>query len=608
MKLNPTFHFIIVLLPLLVANSTYAQLDSLYTQQWNRDPITNLNSTYSAQRQIITAEQIRVSGYTQLSDIFQLIDGWTIKYDIEYPKLQSNGTGSYNHQNWVFMLNGQRIEMNRDPVLYVNQLAIPVYDIERIEIVNSNGMYLGEYTQNGLIHIITKKRGKDEVNIGGMVSTYSGSNYSIGYNKNKLHINGTMGLIGSIFNNNIYTKIGLVSGIEFQYIGTKISHQIQTKSLGENRDANYHLIGYLMQWNINEKNQIRLSSTANWSNPFLGYVLQIKNTLQHRYLKNHKKGNFIWQNGIGCDYIKNVSYFSSKPDYDLPIIKPYSSINIPVTRKINLFSDVQVAFAHDKIAPKLSVGMYKRVSHISNYSFIIAYTESLLEESFLTTVNQEINAIAGAPYYYNPKIATADLYYNLNFGNSVKLSFNSGLKNSYDLPDFNYRVFTNPLYFSGYYYTKRSTSQFNWINRINLHYDIVKNLVFDINYMHTSILNTWDENLRTIPKHKFTVVLQYDLKKRFTLWSRNYLQSKTQFLNYDEGYSLSSTKLPVLFSWDIGLSKKLWKDYIHLNLTARNIVISNKNYFNNSTPFSTSIFVSISANIDGIGKAKTTNP
>jgi hypothetical protein len=103
-------------------------------------------------------------------------------------------------------------------------------------------------------------------------------------------------------------------------------------------------------------------------------------------------------------------------------------------------------------------------------------------------------------------------------------------------------------------------------------------------------------------------VLQYDLKKRFTLWSRNYLQSKTQFINYDEGYSLSSTKLPVLFSWDIGLSKKLWKDYIHLNLTARNIVISNKNYFNNSIPFSTSIFVSISANIDGIGKVKTTNP
>lgn len=139
---------------------TFAQLDSLYTQQWNRDPIKNLNATTSAQRQIITAEQIRLSGYTRLSDVFNLIDGWTIKPPLisdDYPELQSNGTGNYNHQNWVLMLNGQRIEMNRDPVLYVNQLAIPVYDIERIEIVNSGGMYLGEFSQNGLINIITKR-------------------------------------------------------------------------------------------------------------------------------------------------------------------------------------------------------------------------------------------------------------------------------------------------------------------------------------------------------------------------------------------------------------------------------------------------------------------
>jgi hypothetical protein len=613
-------HIVLMVSIVLVSNYAFAQLDSLYTQQWNRDPVNNLSATASAQRQIITAEQIRVSGYTQLSQVFQLIDGWTIKYpsgNYQAPQLQSNGTGNYNHQNWVLMLNGQRIEMNRDGAIDVDQLAIPIYDIERIEIVNTNGMYLGEFTQNGLINIITKKNNKDEINIGGMVGTASSLNntlenwttnnfiLSAGYNKNKFHLNTTIALQDGTYDNSIFA-----SGIELQYLGKKISHQIQTKSLSGYRNTDYHLVGYLGQWNMNERNQIRLSSTMNANDIPSAFVFQYGNNIQHRYLKNHTKGNFIWQNGISYDYIQYLSNTSGNPDYYENIIKPYSSINIPITRKTNLFSDIQVAFSNNKVAPKVSLGIFKRVSFISNYSFVVGYNEMLLEESFLTTINQDIYNAGTTSYFYNPKLATADFYYNINIGNNVKFSYNSGLKNSYDLPDINYRVFTDPIYLSGYYYTKRSTYQFNWVNRINIHYDIIKNLVFDINYMNTSILNTWDDNLRPIPKHKFTFLLQYDLPKKFTIWSRNYLQSQTQFLSYDAGYSLSTTKpyysRPLTFTWEIGLSKKLLKDHINLNLTARNLLTTNNDYYSTSMPFYTGLFISITANIDGLGESKST--
>lgn len=602
------------------ASPAFAQLDSLYTQQWNRDPILNLNATSSAQRQIITAEQIRVSGYLQLSEVFQLIDGWTIAFQEGYPpQLQSNGTGSYNQQTWILMLNGQRIEMDRDPGMDVNQLGIPIYDIERIEVVNTNGMYLGEFTQNGLINIITKKSTVNGINASAYVGVGSGNqpfNYSnyygdyyetdnitatLGFTQNKFHLNTSFTSIQEPYKSD---QNRTLSRLEIQYTGDKISHQIQTKSLYGAIDgyAPYSFITYLGQWNINQQNQIRLSSSI-FNDYYSGLIT---NNLQHRYLKRLKKGNFIWQNGIAYDYIGLLSTFSNKEDFYAHIIKPYTSLNIPITRKANLFSDVQVAFANTKIAPKVSLGIYKRVSLISNYSFVVGYTETLLEESFLTSVNQDIIDMGTTANYQNSKLATADIYYNINIGNAFKFSFNSGLKKSFDLPDYEYVVQVPTGPFITRLITEQqvqpSSYQFNWINRLNIRYDIIKNVAFDLNYMHTGIVNSWNETLRPIPKHKFTLIVQYELPKRFTLWSRNYIQSKTEWYASD-GYYLNGEYTlfhtdPPFYTWDIGVSKKLFKEYLKLNFTLRSSFFhyknsSGENVYKYETPLSLSILFNV---------------
>ncbi len=648
MKSRSLLSFAFLGLALLAATNVFAQLDSLYTQQWNRDPIDNLNVTTSAQRQIITAEQIRVSGYTHLSQVLHLIDGWTIEnleHNPNHPIVQSNGTGSYNHQNWVLMLNGQRIEMNRDVALDVNQLGVSVVDVERIEIINTNGMYLGEFTQNGLINIITKKNKQNGFGYRGFYANYidrnehflysSNTSHTLSYTKGNFTISNSFGYLSDPNNLTINRRDRTLDGeatprqysnrIETQYTGAKFSHQLTLSyTKKEVYPTSYFFqSGYLGLYHINPKNQIRLSSSYVYNRSTLNDANLLTNTLQHRFLKSYKSGNLIWQTGLGADYYKykhTSTYYDNRfpnTDTSVVIIKPYTSINIPITKKINLFADAQVAFAHGKIAPRISAGIYKRVSIISNYSFVVGYTETLLEESFLTTINQAINAIEGAPYFYNPKLATADFYYNLNFGSSVKFSFNSGLKNAYDLPDYRYYLVpTGPLSTIDYHVDKsikRATYQLNWVNRINFHYDIVKNLVFDINYMNTRMVNTWDENLRNIPKHKFTFVLQYDLPKRFTLWSRNYIQSKTQWFNAPGYYNMyKGTELyytlPPRLGWEMGMSKKLFKEYIHLNITARNLFAKGVNYNPDQLHYNGRLFVSIIFNINGIGGSKTPKP
>jgi outer membrane receptor for ferrienterochelin and colicin len=155
--------------------------------------------------------------------------------------------------------------------------------------------------------------------------------------------------------------------------------------------------------------------------------------------------------------------------------------------------------------------------------------------------------------------------------------------------------------------TTLNTWQTNWINRVNVHYDIIKNLAFDINYMRTDIVDTWNNNLRNTPKHKFSLIVQYNMPKRFTLWVRNYWQSETQWWNDAklwtepavDGSSLYYT-LPSIYTWDIGLGKKLFKEYLNMNLSVRNLFNANERYTQLGAQFDFRVVASISANIDGL--------
>jgi hypothetical protein len=616
MKTKPLSRFILPVVLFSLTHMAFAQLDSMYTQQWNRDPVTDLKYMASAQRQIITAEQIRVSGYTQLSDVLQLVDGWTYSKDPRSHNWigESNGIENYDYQNWVLMLNGQRINMDRILGLNVNFLAVSVNNIERIEVINTNGMYLGEFTQNGLINIITKKNTTN----GFLANAFAATNKDIstaavtlGYTWNRFHLNLSSNALYSNTGSPVPYKQDYRQRLEMQYTGRNISHQAQVISSDQ-----YTSLGYLGLWNLNAKHQIRLSSSLTSTRYYYPYVLtnadQFNNTLQYRFLKNTKKGNFIWQTGMGFDYIKVLPIYSNQSTIEAPILKPYTSVNIPVTRKTNLFADGQVALCNNKAAPKISIGLYKRVSLISNYSFVLGYTETLPEEGFNTNIGDQINAASGAVGFYNPTFSTADFYYNLNIGNSVKFSFNSGLKNATDLAGYTYFLIPPPgplstISFYRLYDVVPSTHQLSWINRINIHYDIVKNLVFDINYLHTHIVNTWNENIYTIPKHKVTLTLQYDLPKRFTVWTRHYLQSQTAYWNIGN-YSPESLSdvyytAPLFYSFDLGLSKKLWKDYLNLNITARNILSKNREdhmYYSSVHNYQSSLNLSVTANIDGL--------
>jgi hypothetical protein len=125
---------ILSLVSLLIGLSVFAQQDSLVYQFWKRDPNSEIPNTISNQKQIITKEQILNSGYILVSDVLQLVDGWTMgTWNGDRWNLLSNGVSSYQQQNWILMLDGVKMELLKLDAPNINTIGISVYEIERID-------------------------------------------------------------------------------------------------------------------------------------------------------------------------------------------------------------------------------------------------------------------------------------------------------------------------------------------------------------------------------------------------------------------------------------------------------------------------------------------
>ncbi len=633
-----------------------AQFDSLYLNAQVRDGITKTDETVSCQRQIITAEQIRLSGFNRLSDVFQLIDAATfssINGDRWY--LQLNGSASYTDQSWILMINGQRIPLSRCDAVHVNMTGISITEIDRIEVVNSPGFYLGEFSDKGIIHIITKKstngisyRGYyNEGNETGDPGFYRftpgatdnvdkiGLNYThvLGYRSNKWSINTAYVYQDYFFRDTIIfnrvrrhnppaSKSNLVAArFELNYSGAIVKQQVQG-NITEANDFLYDPVtaehqantrqyngAYLAQIRFNAKHSIRLSSnllvqqTSTFYNilhtSVPDHLLSSSNCF-YQLTKPREAGAMIWQLGLAFDYTepKGIDPVSQK------LIKPYTTISLPFGKK-TLSADFQMANNQKQNAFKTAFTLFKKVSAISDWSMVASYSERLPEEDpnfFLAAWQLKLS-----PYPPGKtKQLTFDFNYSLNLDKHFKLFYNAGFKQLWGqrsftpfyIDSFNgFGVYVPPVFYSD----KQSS---NLINRFNLHSRILRKIVLDFNYLLTLQVSGDRELMLAIPKSKTTLLVSYQLPERFHIWCRLYYQSATIWpdlkLNELSTAQAGELKLPSLFVLDAGVSKKLLKDCLNLNVTLRNLLNGTEKYHPLGAQFDLRLLVSASWNVNPV--------
>jgi len=109
-----------------------------------------------SEKEVLTNDMINKSGLFRIGDILLLatkirvssIDGFSWFSNI-------NGLSSFHRQNWVVLLDGQRLGINTFDIVNINMLPINISQIDSVEIFTAPQLHQGIFTDYGLIHIHT---------------------------------------------------------------------------------------------------------------------------------------------------------------------------------------------------------------------------------------------------------------------------------------------------------------------------------------------------------------------------------------------------------------------------------------------------------------------
>lgn len=605
------------LLLLIFPAGVRGQTDSLTTDTKPRDGITRLDATSSCQRQIITAQQIRLSGYTRLTELVQLFDAFTFSTSLgQVWLLNAHGMNPLNNTQCVVMLNGQRIYYNLTQVFALNELGISVNDIERIELVHTPDLYLGEFADKGLIHIITKNNFKGLLYRGHVAYGYDVMqqmshsktfSQTVGYRNKGFSIqvsqNAYLTEVYDRATSSYWTTLKPLQAtrLHITYARKRTIHQLQGNlhlkhgllNFDLTRPNNLYSLGYLNHITLKPghafRTSVNLASNSTASLEKRGYLVQ--SNIYHHYRKPFRKDQLQLKTGLGYDYsflpYRYNLYGQTSTIQTATIhnqfIKPFVSFSIPLTRKLWLTTDLQGISNLQYFGYKSCITLYKRISLISNWSLVGAYNKRLLDEDnslFATYSNLPIHA-----YSVNRSSDqfTLDANLALNVGNNFKLFFSNGLRylsnqpgngDYYNTP----LIMVDPIYFYPNFSYKLNTT--NWIMRFNLHYDVLRHLFMDFNYLRTSQWAGDAAMISGIPKHKTTMVLNYQLPGNFNVWSRFYYQSATQWSDiFSHIYMPNPVWMESLFICDLGVNRSLFKNRLNMNFTVNNLFNSAEQYY-----------------------------
>ncbi|CAM4456376.1 TonB-dependent receptor plug domain-containing protein [Shewanella livingstonensis] len=107
---------------------------------------------------VLTKEQITRSGATSVPEALKMVPGLAVRQlDNNQWAISSRGVASRFSAKLLVMIDGQSLYTPKFAAVYWETLNVPLYDIERIEIIRGQGGLLwGSNANNGVINIITK--------------------------------------------------------------------------------------------------------------------------------------------------------------------------------------------------------------------------------------------------------------------------------------------------------------------------------------------------------------------------------------------------------------------------------------------------------------------
>ncbi len=106
----------------------------------------------------IDSEEIINSVSIRNDYIFSLMNNWDrITADGYNWQVSANGLSSFQQQNWLVYVDGQRMDINFLNSKNINNLPVLISHIDSVEVISSPKIINGEYSSDGMLHIHSTK-------------------------------------------------------------------------------------------------------------------------------------------------------------------------------------------------------------------------------------------------------------------------------------------------------------------------------------------------------------------------------------------------------------------------------------------------------------------
>lgn len=365
----------------------------------------------------------------------------------------------------------------------------------------------------------------------------------------------------------------------------------------------------------------RINSTLNqhtfnnWL-PNTGYIAEYKyltNTINAEVGKTKLLANNLYKK-YTLGYTLNYFTYSTSNGF-IAQHQPYASLKRNLNKKTTQQYDVMLNILDYTINPNLVFSHQKSNNIISSWNFVGSYQQTRLAQFLNQTwyhygVNRN-SSINNPAVTYPANLNSApthklsgDYFYKLNFGSNFRITMHGGLRYSqnvvYIIPNTNAVSFI----YNGYQTSGAHGNVFGKIWGANIHYDVLSNFWFDLDYYsanNTSNQKELQDVLSTEAKRKFILSSYYKLPARFDIATRTQALSKTAWQNYNNG-TLQTVNIPAVFTTDISINKKLWGERININATLRNVFNQKEWYHPLGANFATRFMVTAQIKFDQLPK------
>lgn len=552
----------------------------------------NFETNNLISKTIITNSELKETGIINISDILTQLNNWNISTINGYSYSVSPNNLSL-HQNLIVSIDGQQINLGENEFINLNLIPLTIDQIDTVEVISFPQLYIGQYTQGGMINFITKKPTKGlSLNIFNSVGNEVGDPGPYVYTQER---SPNVDKLGYLLSFNLNTRgenwyLRTFIKKEENYL-TDPAIKDRISNVSSNFKSNILAASSILNFNaLNGNHNFLFGYTENDDFIFvrkIGYEIPIDKKLKHfglngtfelteninlnyfikhsenqlenalsdsqsslikrdklihtRFESEYKNKNILTTFGLIFEN-RDITLQDYKNKFNRATL--FSSISYFLTQDINYVLDFSTTKQNEKTLFNGTLRNLWKITPNNNISLAFSFSQDLFTDNlsnysnlyspFSKIKNEFINSIQSDNIN---NLFSSDLSYSSNINQNLKVSIVGNYRHFFNttLEDYNYQFNNINNQIESNYFIKYNEFLKVLSGSIEIGHIISEVVNHKLYYGYQSDFegsHLYRELWQSFPNHKLVYSINFNFNNSFGLWAKYYFHSETEWTQY----------------------------------------------------------------------------